>query len=560
MSSLPTTTKHRINRIPQLPNVWEGDIFPIGDMIQNLEPELRDNGQCIVWVDGSEGFVRAMEVVRGNTGPEAMVRSLLKAIEKPHSPAEPARPHKIVVRDRELQFFLRGALQGLDIEVDYRGELPLLDELWRNLQAVQPNMTGNIPPKMLKQLEQKAIAFIWKQAPWEILAEYNLLEIKINAYNVDSLYACVMGMMGEEFGVIFYRSLESMKKFRLMAGDIDDDMMEEGDIERAFLQQDCWFVNFSIDDELDDEELDDDELDDEDTLLMKMIISNMKRNFPVDVVFGSIHPYEGIRPIVDTEELDPLYLAIEALGKFIKKNRSSLEHDPTDVICHKYSIKLPWHNNKSHRVTVKTMPEVTAELEAIEGNLGYDSDEGKDSTQISNDLFPDDCIISFTSFSELMLQSLEARSSVWVDQEGIEFGKNKETIPVVIIQTTRPKGKLIVQQLIQEEGIEHLFFTLGEDPIYDITYNLPMIKTSAGINHVIAEIEQDGVSFTNIVKKWSQKTKIWQGRCAVAIAMGSTGVNRGKPNENHILAFFATDLVSKEKAGLEKLVLNIQMI
>ena len=189
-----------------------GIFFPIGEMLDNLEPELKSNGQCIVWVDGSEGFIRTMDVVKGNTGPEAMVRALLKAIEKPQSPAEPARPHKVVVRDRELQFFLRGALQGLDIDVDYQGDLPLLDELWNNLQQVQPQKVGNIPPQLLEKLEERAIALMWEQAPWTLLAEYNLIEIKINAYNVESLYACVMGMMGQEFGVIFYRSLDSMKK------------------------------------------------------------------------------------------------------------------------------------------------------------------------------------------------------------------------------------------------------------------------------------------------------------------------------------------------------------
>ena len=63
-----------------------------------------------------------------------------------------------------------------------------------------------------------------------------------------------------------------------------------------------------------------------------------------------------------------------------------------------------------------------------------------------------------------------------------------------------------------------------------------------------------------LLKNGLKKTKKWQGKCGVAIAMGSTGVNRGSPKEQHILAFFATELVSKEKAGLDKLVLNIEMM
>ncbi len=58
-------------------------------------------------------------------GPEAIVRTLMRAMEHPHSPAKPARPQRIVVRDREIQFYLRGVLQDLDIAIDYAPELPV---------------------------------------------------------------------------------------------------------------------------------------------------------------------------------------------------------------------------------------------------------------------------------------------------------------------------------------------------------------------------------------------------------------------------------------------------
>jgi len=58
MTSLPETTKHRLQRLPQIPHVWEGDRRSITGMMENLEPDLVDSGECIIWVDGSEGFVR----------------------------------------------------------------------------------------------------------------------------------------------------------------------------------------------------------------------------------------------------------------------------------------------------------------------------------------------------------------------------------------------------------------------------------------------------------------------------------------------------------------------
>ena len=119
MNSLPLSTQQRLKKLPQIPSVWEGDRRPLSGMQKGVEIDDDAKGDCILWVDGSEGFVRSMDIVSPEMGIEAVVRTLLKAIENPHSPAKPARPQKIVVRNREIQFFLRGALQSLDINIDY---------------------------------------------------------------------------------------------------------------------------------------------------------------------------------------------------------------------------------------------------------------------------------------------------------------------------------------------------------------------------------------------------------------------------------------------------------
>ena len=116
--SLNSATRRRLQQLDQISSVWEGDRRPFSPPSSVLEPNCESNGECILWVDGSQGVVRAMDVVSQDTGPEAIVRTLLRAIEHPNSPGKPARPQKIVVRSREIQFFLRGALQELDIAID----------------------------------------------------------------------------------------------------------------------------------------------------------------------------------------------------------------------------------------------------------------------------------------------------------------------------------------------------------------------------------------------------------------------------------------------------------
>ena len=131
-TSLNHYTRRRLQKLNQIPCVWEGDRRSLS--APNLKADAEASSECILWVDGSQGMVRAMDVVAADSGPEAVVRTLLRAMEHPNSPAKPARPQKIVVRDREIQFFLRGVLQELGIAIDYVPDLPLIDELYQRFQ------------------------------------------------------------------------------------------------------------------------------------------------------------------------------------------------------------------------------------------------------------------------------------------------------------------------------------------------------------------------------------------------------------------------------------------
>jgi hypothetical protein len=199
MSALNPTTCRRLKKLPQIPSVWEGDRRPLMAFADDSQPDGQGNGECILWVDGSEGIVRAMDVVSPDMGPEAVVRALLRAMENPQTPARPARPSKIVVRDRELQFFLRGVLQELDITIDYFSDLPLIDELFRGFEEVALQRKPTLPPEYADLLLEKAYE-IWEDAPWELLADHNILSIEINRWDVETLYTSVMGMLGMEYG------------------------------------------------------------------------------------------------------------------------------------------------------------------------------------------------------------------------------------------------------------------------------------------------------------------------------------------------------------------------
>lgn len=536
MTSLPETTKHRLKRIPQIPHVWEGDRRAIMGMMENLEPDLIDNGECIIWVDGSEGFVRSMDVMRTKTGPEVMVRTLLKAIENPHNPAQPARPQKIVVKDRELQFFLRGALQGLDIIVDYQSELPLLDELWQNFQSMETDIDENISVELLEALEKIAISEIWHKQPWHLLSEEEIIKIDINQWNIDSLYGCVMGMLGQEYGVILYRTLDSMKTFRQQVIDLAESA-DEGELEAIFLQQDCWFINFSQEDE-----------------------DSFSEN-NIDAIFGSIHPYEGIRPLKEEEEIYPIFMAIQALGLFLSECEEELSQSQIDLVSREYTLNLPLQHSKL-KINVSTTPELTKELEELFGGDDDDfDDDDDDSPDINDTLIPEGTLVSFSHINSDFFNLLQDKSYNNIPVKLFEKIKNKVAksfFPIIVLQTTRPRAQIIINELIDDNGIINVTFNKGYDPYEEVDYTLGILQTEEENLYMFAQIQHDNENddFIEELGLWQKNVAKYNNYCGIVIAMGAKGSSRGNPQPKDILHLFYGELIDSEKMGFGKLILH----
>ncbi len=554
MTSLPETTLNRLQRIPQVPSVWEGDRLPIQGVMDNLEPEIAENSDCIIWLDGSEGFVRSMDIVRANIGPEAVVRALLKAMESPHNPAEPARPEKIIVKDRELQFFLRGVLQDLDITVDYQPELPLLDELWVNFQNNKPQGNGNIPRKLASALEDVAISLIWERQPWQFLSEEEIIKIDINNWNVESLYACVMGMLGQEFGIILYRSLDSLKSFRQRVIDMSDSE-EEAELESTFLQQDCWFLNF------DEEEIE------------LSPFNRHKRKEQVSAIFGSIHPYEGIRSLKEEEEVYPIYAALKALGLFIQDHKKLLIVDDIGFIEKNYTIDSPL-DDSSVNVSVSSMPELTQELESAFSDEDDEDDEDEDfflddddddDCPIYDDLIPEGTLVSFLALGGDFIRFLYNKSFATIPLEAIESIQEKaetEKFPAVILQTTRPKAKKLIATIEDEGGIEQITFTEGYDPYTEENYHLGILETGEENRYVFSQFPQNTgtkgeKNWGLVIENWIKQVEKFDGYCGVLIAMGATGASRGNPKPKDLLYLFYCKFTDADSLDIGKLVMHL---
>ncbi|BDI16671.1 hypothetical protein ANSO36C_24730 [Nostoc cf. commune SO-36] len=474
-----------------------------------------------------------MDVVASEIGPEAIVRTLMQAMEHPQSPARPARPQRIVVKDREIQFYLRGVLQDLDIAIDYAPELPLIDELFRGFADILDSQTPDLPPQYAQILREKAFA-IWQAAPWEFLEEQQILSIEINKWDVGTLYASVMGMLGMEYGILFYRSEESLKQFR--AAVLTNEESTEH-LEEAFLKQDCLFLTFeSVDETSEDEDEEDD--------LADLPLSE------IDPTFGNIHPLEGLRSVLYDEEALVILVAIESLSRFIRDHRRQLHEDIFSSLSRRYRISLPQseESTKSLPVTVSTMPQLATELEEM---ASFDLDEQEidnaDFQPLQDDLIPEDSFLSLGVVSWEMLESLRKGVSYHAAGEIKQVG---DGLPVILIQTSRPKAKTVIERIEAAGGLRAICFNPGADPFDGDRYDLGLLQTQNGELFLFGEFLDADPIHVEARKKWNQRCKNTKGYCGLIIAKGLTGASRGNPQLKDMMALFEARSLPPKDLGL----------
>ena len=535
-NALPNTTLRRLMKLPQTPTVWEGDRRTL-DGLDNPETSEKP-GQFILWVDGAEGMVRSMDIIAIETGPEAMVRALIKAMEQPQSPARPSRPQKIVVRDREIQFFLRGVLQDLEITVDYVTELPIIDELFERLAEIRPSRQPKLPPQYADLLIERAYE-LWADAPWELVADHQVISIELNQWDLGTLYATVIGMLELDYGVVLYRSLDSLIRFRSAA--LGQGSM--GEIEQAFLGQDCLFLTFSSETEDEDDDVD----------MADLPLSEITPQF------GSIHPFEGMRPTLYEEEAIALAVTLEAIHKFFSDCHRKL-HNNFPSLKKTYNITPPPDQNHPEvipqpiSIKVVTLTEVAKELLEM-GEGQYDDNDYEDYEDDEDDDFPlKDDLIPSESFYSLGVMPWDAfefiKPSIKHHQPNSQLQQKGEGLPLLMLQTTRPKAKAIVERIVAAGGLEGIAFNPGEDPFEEDTYDIAILKMANQDMYFFHDFSANDSIHIQAKKKWDQRCQKTKGICGFIIATGFTGASKGNPKPRDMYALFEVRHIPSEELGI----------
>ncbi|MEO1620907.1 MAG: hypothetical protein AAFU53_07705 [Cyanobacteria bacterium J06632_3] len=555
MHQLSPFTCRRLSQLPRLTSVWECDRRPLPTAMTGLREgsSASVSGDCIIWVDSLHGVVRGMNVVPPETGHEAIVRTLLQAIETPQGRVDPARPRKVVVRDREIQFFLRGALQSLDIPVEYSPELPVIDDVFQKLQAPEVPR-AKLPEIYETQLLEKS-ALLWEDAPWRYFSEQEIFAIELNHWDVETLYLSILGLAGMEYGLLFYRELDSLKQFRhkLLHNDDFSDGMQQ-----AFLEQNCLFINFNPA---------------KGVIPMPTAFSSLaaQESATVEYEFGSLHPLEGLRSQLAEEEAACLVVTLEALHRFFKKHDIALENFALKPVTSRFRIPhtathqaaAKTADKETLSVKISTVPEVSAAFleETLDEDALINETESRDVSHaaIVDDSVPEGALIMLGSHREKDLEPLREHRRIHYQaflEKPKERPQSKAKWPVLTIQTTRPKAKQLVEQIKQEGGIQTVCFNPGSDPMSGQVFQIGLIQTAKGHLHLFNEYEISDPTDGQALEKWAVNSTQNSDCCGCIIAAGATGARRGRPTVREVVAFFEAYSKRPEELGLTPLVMS----
>ena len=213
----------RARRSAPRPSAQPDDTWQIG--VINLRAWITEGDKppirptAVVILGRPSNLVHLVDLAPAFAAPD--LRDLvIRAIKKP-SNAPPHQPARVVCADEALAVELAPLLAPLGIAVE-PGPTPELDAAFASLEShlrkgepLPPGFSDapGVTPERLAQLFDATASF-YRQAPWQVFADEHPVEVRFPAAGGTTFYAIAIGALGEQAGVAFYRSLDTLETAR----------------------------------------------------------------------------------------------------------------------------------------------------------------------------------------------------------------------------------------------------------------------------------------------------------------------------------------------------------
>ena len=188
-------------------------------------------------------------------------------------------------------------------------------------------------------------------------------------------------------------------------------------------------------------------------------------------------------------------------------------------------------------------------------HLAMDEDDEFDplELQIREDLIPNDSFISLGMMPWDRVEIIRQSAAYYQPSEVQPAG---EGLPIILIQTTRPKAREIIERIQQAGGLQGICFNPGEDPIAGDSFDLGILQLVDGEMQLFGEFYNESDSDVEARHKWQQRSQKTKGYCGLLVAQGLTGKARGNPGVRDTVAFLETRSLSNDDLGLGTLQLT----
>lgn len=544
MSKLNSVRRRRLLKLPQFPNVWEGDrcsLIPDGlqppqeEWVTKLGPlGLPEFGNIVFWADSTQQNIRSALPMTTASALDEIVEAFLHGIESPPNGLDPSRPTKIVVRDQEIFSGLESIAKSLEITLELVSELPMIDRILEKFQEFQNNPPSMISPiygDLLLASAQK----VWETAPWVLLADHQILEVTLNQWGLGTVYISILGNLGLELSILAYRSLESLKEFRTFA--ISDRSLEV--MEAAFLAQDCLFLNYEFE---------------------PLKNPGLTRLIPfsrVEPSFGSLG--KEMRPFLTDDETIAFAVILEAIHRFVSQNRSCFFRGNFPELTRRHKIPVPEITGLKSPIMVKvsTMPKLAqiflSEMDE-DLNLPDQAIETILQQPLEHDFLPRGSVMMLTALSgqSIALLRSEVPHYQFVNDHLSTGDREVCNIPMMVIRTTAANARDLVKRIASVGGLFGIGFKTGSD-LQGQPVKVAILKAMDGTLFYLNTFSDVQSSSQNNLTSWHRDLVNSSYRCGFVVSKGLRGKQVKPPALGDILGLYEFQWLSEEDLSVGEL-------
>jgi tetratricopeptide (TPR) repeat protein len=209
------TVKQRLQRLPQVFDVWQADVRPLPNWVEIAGDQVRP--WLVLVTSRSEDLILAHALSEQAPSSDHLWDQLARSMQQP-APGEPHRPTEVQVRSDGRWDELAPHLEEIGIAVVPADDLDQLDAVFG---AMTRDLVGRAPPGLLEMPGMtpervasfyRAAAGFYRRAPWRKLGDGTAIRVECDRFESGPWYAVLMGQAGMTFGLTLYEDLGTLKK------------------------------------------------------------------------------------------------------------------------------------------------------------------------------------------------------------------------------------------------------------------------------------------------------------------------------------------------------------